>query len=236
MKSILLCLLTWSLSFAGAFGADADWNTGYVTMPDGRKIDGQLNYNWKAEVLQVKLADGTLKAFSAARLYSFTYYDNALNLLRKFVSVALPGNDDVQRTIIMEECTVGKMSVYRRLRHTHELIKAVRPSMFSQDKELVKDYDNFTYVVIENDQAFDLTYFSTDIWPRMTQQFDLQLTEYIRNRQLDISTTVARLVLINQFNYLTIRAQEEEIGHLNAIGIPEGDAATETVPALNGGH
>ncbi|MBO0930615.1 hypothetical protein [Fibrella aquatilis] len=211
MKNSLLILLIWSLSVSGTLAHNDTWNTGHATLPDGQRVEGQLNYNWKAEVLQVKLADGTVRAFSAGRISSFTYFDNEQDLLRKFCSIGFAGPDDTQRFVFMEECTTGKLSVYRRLRHSHELIKIARPSMFGTDREMTKDYDNFDYIVLDDNQVTDLQQFGTHLWPQMHDEFSKPLTEYMKVRQLDITSTVAKLMLINQYNYLKIKAERDVV-------------------------
>lgn len=186
-----------------ALAGDPVWNQGHVTLRTGQIIDGQLSYNWKAEVLQVRTADGITKAFSAHRVDSFAYFDNEQNALRKFSSVELPASSEIMRPVMLEECTVGHYTVYRRLRHSKELIKITRPSLYSSDTELMKDYDNFVYFVIDADGAVtDLQRFELTLWPQMLSEYRAQLTECLHIRQLDLSNTVARLILINQYNYL----------------------------------
>ena len=228
MKNGLLLLLIWSLSVSGTLANNDAWNNGYATLPNGLRIEGQLNYNWKAEVLQIKLADGTVRAYSAGRISSFTFFDNEQDLLRKFCSVAFAGPDDSQRFFFMEECTTGKLSVYRRLRHSHEIIKVVRPSMFGTDREMIKDYDNFDYIVLDDNQVTDLQQFDKTLWPQMHEEFSKPLTEYIRTRQLDITTTIAKLILINQYNYLIIKAERDVVTQ------QEPTPATEQTESMTG--
>lgn len=213
MKIVLLLLLIWSLSSVTAFGNNDHWNTGYVVMPDGHRLDGELNYNWKAEVLQLKMPNGTLRAYSAGRISAFIFFDHEQNILRKFSTVGFTDPDDAQRFAFMEECTLGTLSVYRRLRHMHEFIKMGRPSMFGSDREMIKDYDNFVYMVLTDNHVVDLEHFNADIWPQMQQEFGKALDEYSKIHQLDPSSTVAKLVLINQYNYLKIKATETEAAH-----------------------
>lgn len=211
MKNTLCLLLLWSLSIADTMANNDTWNTGCVTMPDGYKVDGQLNYNWKAEVLQVRIANGSIKAYSAGRISSFTFFDNDLNVLRKFSTVAFISPDSTERFIFMEECTIGTLSVYRRLRHSHELIKVARPSMFGSDREMIKDYDNFVYMVLDDKQVTDFEHFGIDLWPHMQKEFGIgkALAEYVKIRQLDITSTLAKLMIINQYNRLKIKEQEQ---------------------------
>lgn len=182
---------------------DPVWNNGHVLLSNGQRINGQLSYNWKAEVLRVRTTDGILKAYSAQKVDSFVYFDATQNVLRRFDAVDLPASSEMSRTVFLEECTLGHFTVYRRLRHPKELIKITRPLSFQDDTELLKDIDNFSYVVIDADgDITDLQNFDSTVWPRMLDDYRPQLTEYMHQRQLDPSQTAARLMLINQYNYL----------------------------------
>lgn len=185
------------------------WNAGHILLPTGQKLEGDISYNWKAEVVQVRLANGLLKAYSASNVAFFAFYDDAHRALRKFSSIDMASSSQQTRPIFMEECAIGRLSVYRRLRHTNEFLKIVRPSIYSNDRELLKDVDNFTYVVIDTDgQVRDLQSFEREVWPLMID-YRQQLTAYLKTRQLDTSSTLARLLLINQYNYLLLKQPDD---------------------------
>ncbi len=204
MKKLLFAALIMAAVTVELLASTPVWNKGYVTLPDGRRLEGELNYNWKAEVVQLRLSDGLVKAYSAGYVDSFIYYDKIQQIIRTFSSVDLPGLEQGFRPVFMEEVTTGPLTIYRRLRHTHEFIKITRPSMYNDDSELVKDIDNFVYLVVDVDgQAFDLTSFSKDLWPRMST-YQEQLTQYLKVREMDMSNTLARILLINQYNYLSL--------------------------------
>lgn len=203
MKTFLFIGILVTCLRLDALADNPAWNHGHATLRSGQVLRGQLSYNWKAEILQVRAADGTTKAFSAQRIDSFTYFDSEQNALRKFSSVELATSSEQFRPVMLEECTVGRYTVYRRLRHSKELLKITRPSLYSSDVELMKDYDNFVYFVVdEAGGVTDLQQFEQTVWPQMLSEYRPQLTECLRVRQLDLSSTVARLILINQYNYL----------------------------------
>ena len=205
MRKLLVAILTLMAVTTDLWAGTPPWNPGYVILPDGRKLEGQLNYNWKAEVVQVRLPDGLVKAYSAGYVDSFAYFDNAQQLIRQFSTVDLPVSDEELRPVFLEELAKGSLTVYRRLRHAHELIKIARPMMYSDDSELVKDMDNFVYVVIDREgQVFDLASFNKTLWPKMST-YQQQLTQYLRGLLMDTSSTTARLMLINQYNYLSLK-------------------------------
>ncbi|MEZ0539345.1 hypothetical protein [Fibrella arboris] len=203
MKKILFAILIMMAVTAELLAGSPTWNIGYVILPDGHKLEGQLSYNWKVEVVQVRMDNGLMKAYSAGHIDSFAFYDANQRLVRKFSSVDLSDAEEGVRPVFMEEVASGPLTVYRRLRHTHEFIKILRPSVYSDDTELLKDIDNFTYLVIDQEgQVFNMALFNLDLWPRMVT-YHGQLSDYIKLRDVDPATTLARLLIINQYNFLS---------------------------------
>jgi hypothetical protein len=208
MKKVLFAVLIFVAVATELLAVAPVWNKGYVILPGGRKLEGELNYNWKAEVVQLRLTDGLVRAYSAGRLDSFVYFDNLQQFIRLFRSVNLPDHRQEPRPVFLEEVVTGPLTVLRRLRHARELVKIARPSMYSDDSELVKDLDNFVYVVIDTaGTLFDLASFSKTLWP-LISTYQEQLALYMKSREMDTSTTAGRLLLINQYNYLSLGSNE----------------------------
>lgn len=213
MKNWLLATLIGLTCLGEAIAKDdMYWNSGILLLTNGVKLTGSLNYNWKAEIIQLKRTEGTIKAFSASQVRSFTYFDNKANLLRRFVSVDFPVRSSLVRTIFLEELAEGPMMVYRRLRHMREPIKLIKPAMYGHDTELLKDYDNFQYLVLTHEDSFvQLDNFNLAIWPQLEQEFGDELRQYIRVHGLDTSNTVSKLILIAHYNALKQQATKDGI-------------------------
>ena len=208
MKNWLLATLIGLAFLQESMAKDAiAWSSGTLLLTNGIEFMGGLNYNWKAEIIQLKRPDGTIKAFSASQVQSFTYFDNRANLLRRFVSVDFPVQASLVRTVILEELAEGPMMIYRRLRHMREPIKLSKPAMYGYDTELLKDYDNFQYMVfIQEDSFVPLENFNLAIWPHLEEEFGDKLRQYIRLHGLDTTNTVSKLMLIAQYNALKQQA------------------------------
>jgi hypothetical protein len=99
MKKLFVIIMLLAAVTAESLAGGPVWHSGYLILPDGRKLDGQLNYNWKAEVVQLRLPDGLLKAYLAGYVDSFVYYDKTQQLLRFFNTVDLPGPDQELRPV-----------------------------------------------------------------------------------------------------------------------------------------
>ena len=181
---------------------DEVWNRGKLELASGITLDGELNYNWKAEIVQIRLTDGTVKAYSAFQVNRFVYFDDIHNARRTFVSMVFPIKPALNRPLFLEECEAGPMMVYRRLRHQHEPIRMANPSQFGSDEILYNDLDSFVYYVFNEDSIVELNHFDRDLWPRMKAEFGKQLTLYRSNQHLDVNTTLTKLLLIAQYNAL----------------------------------
>lgn len=206
---IAICLITLGESGADP-GKSANWNNGKIVLKNGTVSTGDLNYNWKAEIVQLRLPSGAIKAYSAFQVDQFMYFDEGQNALRKFVSIDYPVKTTLNRRLFLEEFTNGPYMVYRRLRHSREpiRIKISKPTMYAKDNELVKDYDSFTYFVYNNNTFTDLDYFDRELWPKMEQEFGPELKQFIQARQINISSTISKLMIISHFNYLKDNALE----------------------------
>lgn len=205
MKKYVFLIVLWLSTAGGSARAKTPptWSSGELVLSDGTVLTGELNYNWKAEIVQLRQAN-VLKAFSAYQVRGFRYFDHVQNSLRKFIAMEYPVNSTVYRPLFLEEMLSGPLTVYRRLRHTHQWLRVVSPASFGRDDELIKDVDNFSYFVIDGNKMIDLDDFRRTLWPRMESEFDKELKRYVTKMQVNLSSTLARLLLINHYNYLKL--------------------------------
>ncbi len=216
LLSILLGLLT-ILSTLASNKPTPVYSVGTITLNNGTQLNGELNYNWKAEIVQLHV-NGTVKAYSAHQINNFAYFDNQTNSLRQFSAVDYPMRKGFIRPIFMEEFSRGTLTVYRRLRHAREPFKLDKPAAYGSNSQITQDYDNFTYLVYHDEQFTDMDTFTRDIWPQMEREFGQELKQYAAVRQLDHTSTPARLMLINQYNYLKAEA---DAGRSPSTGVGE---------------
>ncbi|GAA4468921.1 hypothetical protein GCM10023189_55080 [Nibrella saemangeumensis] len=218
-----ICLITLGKTAA----SPGNWNTGKLVLRNGTVVTGEINYNWKAEIVQLRMPSGTVKAYSAFQVDHFIYFDNGQNTLRKFVSIDYPVRRTLTRQLILEEFTSGPYMVYRRLRHGREPIKVAQPVLYADDSELVKDYDSFNYYVYTNNTFTNLDYFDRELWPQMEQEFGDELKQFIQTRQINISSTVARLMIISHYNYLKDNMPQAEESPASTSVIRSGTTVGE---------
>jgi len=182
--------------------AEENWNRGQLVLANQTVLEGDLNYNWKAEVVRLKQADGRIRAFSAQQIRSFRFYDYRNRLLRRFASLDFTVRRNMPRKMILEEFVQGKYPVYRRLRHQREPIRIARPIEYSNDTELLKDDNSFTYFVLADGEFQSLDAFQRTMMPQMMSEYGDDLRNYLRTHQLDPRNTTTRLMLLVRYNAL----------------------------------
>lgn len=209
-KSLLIALFSLATmsNLLTAAPHDQIWNTGQILLNSGTEIQGEICYNWKAEIVQLR-QNGTLKAYSAHQINRFSYFDAASNALRRFSAVDYPVRKNFKRPVFLEEFTVGTFTVYRRLRRVREPFQMGTSTLYNQEEVLTANYDNFVYYVYADGTFFNMDKFNRDLWPQMNQEFGPELKRYAEVRQLDPTNTATRLMLINQYNYLKAETESE---------------------------
>ena len=181
------------------------WSRGELFLTNGTELSGELNYNWKAEVVQLRQGD-VIKAYSAFQVRSFRFFDDKLNTVRIFNSVQHPVRLSLKRPVFMEQLMTGTMTVYRRLRHGREPILVAKPSMFSNDTELIQNLDEFDYFVYEGNMMTNLNQFPKELWPVMQEEYGDVLNQFGTTLLVERNSTLARLLFINRYN--SLKSQE----------------------------
>ncbi|GAB3540533.1 hypothetical protein [Spirosoma fluminis] len=216
MKKYVWITLIWLCSAGSSLLAKnpGTWSQGELILMNGARLEGELNYNWKAEIVQIR-QNNTLKAYSALQVQEFKFFDNNQNTIRKFVAVDFPVKVALRRPLFLEEFVAGPLMVYRRLRHIREPIKLTNPSMFGNDEELVKDIDNFIYFVYAGEDMVKLDDFNRFTWPRMQEEFEAELNQYAT----DLNSTTAQLMLINKYNYLKSETAAQPVVNSEVLSV-----------------
>lgn len=203
MKRNVWVMIVWLMAAGSSVLArNSDvWSQGELVLMNGTELKGDIGYNWKAEIVQYREGN-KIRAYSPYQVRAFRYFDDHQNVLRKFVTFEQATKSGRQRPLFLEEVVVGPVPVYREVRSAHEPIKLRNLSMFNSDEELVKDLENFTYLVLLNGELINLNMFYRTIWPGLKEKYEAELKRYAMRIQSNITSTLAQLMLINQYNFL----------------------------------
>ena len=113
MKKIVLSLgLAWTVMFVQAQHKDY-WSKGEILLTTGERIEGKLVYASNAEVVSIKLGNGTQKTYSSIQIESFHFLDLRQELLRHFKKSSLPKE---AREAVVEVVFEGELQVFRCLK------------------------------------------------------------------------------------------------------------------------
>jgi hypothetical protein len=222
-KATLVLLLLTGFFPTSPAQATTDWYVGHVTLADGTELDGALNYNWKAEIVQIQQGQ-TTKAYSAFQIDRFTFFDTGINQKRTFVSLDFPVKPTLTRRLVLEQCATGPLMVYRRLRHTRELLKLAKPAAYGSDQTFGQDMGSFVYYAVPIPQpttdpaAQPLQFLSLDkfyrnIWPLMMEKQGAELRSRVTKSQMPLNDTEGQLILITYYNTLQLRQTAADLPH-----------------------
>lgn len=204
-KEILLLVMIGLISHTWSAYA-ISWNPGKLMLRNGVELQGELNFNWKADIVQYRQED-KVKAYSIDQVSNFMYFDNQLNNLRKFVAI----NDcyllQHGRPQFLEEIASGTLMVYRSLRITHTPSNAAN---FDMDGKLMKSTNAFVYVVHTGNEWLGLNEFYNQRWPQLMSLYKDDLKYYIKSPRNEVSRLVNRMVLICKYNALIAKKLTQE--------------------------
>jgi len=204
-KSVLIAIL-WLTFVGGKALARNTWSNGELSLKNGVVLTGELEYNWKAEIVQFREGNA-IKAYSAFQVKEFKYFDDRLNTLRKFITVDYPIKESVHTPRFMEEFGIGSLMIYRRLRHARDPLKLNNASNAGIDDKLIRNINNFTYYVLEGDSLSKLDDFFRELWPNREQEFAREMQQYEATLAADFTSgTLAKLLLITHYNQLKAQA------------------------------
>ena len=181
------------------------WNPGKILLRNGDELEGDLHFNWKAEVIQFKHND-FVRAYAVDQVSTFIYFDTQLNTMHRFVAVDHCEVLHHGRPQFLEEITAGEVTVYRGLRITPTPIQAIKLANFDNDGSLMKNINAFSYVVLVDNNWYNFNEFYNTRWPDLIAHFDTQLTAYKRVMGPAANSLVGQMRLICKYNALASQA------------------------------
>lgn len=180
------------------------WHAGQITFWNNTLLEGNISYNWLAEMVLMRQPDGRISTFSAEQVYSFGWFDYSQHKYRSFTSLQNKIAKGQTNQVFFEVCMDGSLTVVRRLKRPHGLWKRAfgHPSNFTDRPTIAKEPDHFDYFVHDAGRLVSLDRFYTDIYTPIMIIYDQELTRYVQRHNLNDRTLLARLVLIDQYNIL----------------------------------
>ncbi|RYF63556.1 MAG: hypothetical protein EOO39_28310 [Cytophagaceae bacterium] len=179
------------------------WHAGHIELWDRTDLEGDLSYNWAAEMVSVRQEDGRIRTFSANQVARFGWFDYSQHRLRNFISLVKPVDKDLTNQAFYEVCMDGSLTVVRRLRQSHGLLKGLlsHPAHATDQPDMAQNMDLFDYFVYDAGRLLTLNRFYIDIYEPLMTTYKKELHQYIQIHNINDRTLPGRLVLIDRYNW-----------------------------------
>ncbi len=113
---LLMCVLVFlhtSVSFSQNRLINDNWYRGTVILAEGDSLSGDLQYDLQNDLLQINNG-GSIKAYSARQLWSFSFYDPDRMADRRFFAIPYSVESNYKVPILFEIFTEGEVSLLAR--------------------------------------------------------------------------------------------------------------------------
>lgn len=180
------------------------WQTGHLQFWDKTVLEGDLSYNWAAEMVSLRQPDGRIHTYSANQVSEFGWFDYSLHKQRDFISLVKHLDKDRDSQAFFEVCMDGSLAVVRKLRTRHGFLKrAFSHPVYSNDKPtLIQNTDHFDYFVYDAGRLLALDRYYIDIYDPLMRGYEREIRQYVLSHNIDDRTLTGRLVLIDHYNWL----------------------------------
>lgn len=181
MKKIVLSLgLAWTVMSVQAQHKD-HWSKGEILLVSGERMEGNLVYASDAEVVSIKLENGTQKTYGSSQIKSFHFLDLRQQLVRYFKKSVLPKEG---REAVVEVIFDGELQVQRCLRPKYRRYSQ-NGSVFNFFPTEKYDHGHFQYFVHDGISLRTFENFLKTGFSVKTKQWKKQLENFRYRNQLD---------------------------------------------------
>jgi hypothetical protein len=180
------------------------WYAGQLVLWDKMPLEGELSYNWSAEMVSLRQPDGRVRTFSAHQVSEFGWFDFSLQKYRTFVSLAKPVEKGRTDQGFFEICLDGPLTVVRQLRQRRGFLKTLfsHPTYTNDKPALAKSDEFFSYFVYDAGQLLKLDRYYIDIYEPLMMNYNREIRQYVLKHNINDRSLPGRLVLINHYNWL----------------------------------
>ncbi len=186
------------------------WRSGQLAFWNGASAQGELAYNWSAEMVLLRLPTGQIRTYSASQVRQFGWFDPNQHKQRIFVSLARNHADEQTAHGFYEVCLDGSLTVVRQLKRQRGWLSRSfhRPEQLIDTPELADLQEPFNYFVYDEGQFLTFERFFPDIYhPHMISQ-SRELDDFVLSHNLNARTILGQLILVDRYNNLSKNGQQ----------------------------
>lgn len=157
------------------------WSKGEILLVSGERMEGNLVYASDAEVVSIKLENGTQKTYGSSQIQSFHFLDLRQQLVRYFKKSVLPKEE---REAVVEVVFDGELQVQRCLMPKHRRYSQ-NGSVFNLFPTEPYDHGRFQYFVHDGVCLRTFENFLHKGFTVKTKRWKKQLENFRYRNQLD---------------------------------------------------
>lgn len=196
---VLLSVIIFFLCIQSSDAKDkTKWYSGKILLENESEIAGEISYNYKHGVIMLKDEDGTTKAFSAKQTQYFEYFDEVMQVPRRYISLPFFTGKSYSNKMFFELIMDGEISVFRKEKKNINL-------------EFIQQHDNdnftryhasFDYYFFNDGSFISLKEFPDKLYPKLSTGFPNKIEEFISDNSLNVASGIHAILVIDFYNSL----------------------------------
>lgn len=173
------------------------WCNGRLTLEDGEVIEGEINYDLKFEVVQIR-DNGITRAFTAQSVLQFTLFDPIKFRQRDFIAIEHQLTSGYERKAFFEVLANGQITVLRKSKY-------IRRPRITEDYRAPHIYMNavckHSYFAVKSKELVEIKNFEEQVLPWMAR-FEQEINHYIEESRLKLKEAHEQVRVVNLYNQL----------------------------------
>jgi len=175
------------------------WFYGSIILKNQKIVKGQIYISLEKDVVIVKSAQETLKAYSAYQIDYFHFYDQNLRLERYYRSFAT-SLKKCSKNNFFEVLAVGEMYYLR------QEVEMLIPSsdyryFFGNNNETIGYKTCFVYYLYQNDEIIKIKNFKKQFLD-IAQDYGIKLSSFALEENINFVSIEDQIKIITYYNYL----------------------------------
>lgn len=198
MKSVLTVLILLVFSFTTkAYMNYGSWCNGQITLENGEVIEGEINYDLKFEVIQIR-DNGIVRAFTAEGVAYFTMFDHIKSRPRNFISLEHQVGFGYERKTFFEIVAEGNITVLRKSKY-------IRRPRITENYRAPHIYLNVvckhSYFALRGKEWVEIINFEAQVLPWMND-FEQEVGHYVKKGRLKLKDVHEQMQVVTLYNQL----------------------------------
>lgn len=166
---------------------EIDWQTGMITLQNGQSLEGSIYYNGDPKSIYFKNEE-LFRVFHQHQIDSMGYYDEKLELWRKFTS--LPIYSNAKKSTLLETIIDGK----------YKLLRVPKPNLLATNDVNSEYFSNVQrYYLRKGGQLIAIRNFKKQFEPLFLQE-GIDLNELIKKKKFNAYKLADQVKLVAYLN------------------------------------